>query len=266
MELPRVSHVRTPRKTRYRMLAIEERNYSTGVIPLLYRVSGAGCPLYIVPAKLLGTCGKNQCVSVRSSINSAGCRYSVGIDGWRIPGLWRDFYRSACWAMLLSRRKTYLFGLLESRSTAAAQQMASSSLLTSYPRPMSRTWHGSEHARPPPNAHGRPTAHIGPRVAFVEDRRSRELDHLIMVPGHGVTVTESLDGADSRDADWFLLDYQKEKDVPSALVGHIRGGLDELDEDEASLLLFSGELAALSFSRSACLFGLPACRPVFLLR
>lgn len=63
-----------------------------------------------------------------------------------------------------------------------------------------------------------------------------------MVPGHGVTVTESLDGADVRDDPWFLLGYQKEKDVPSALVGHIQGGLDELDADDASLLLFSGEL------------------------
>eukprot|EP00903_Cladosiphon_okamuranus_P005512 g5492.t1 len=61
-----------------------------------------------------------------------------------------------------------------------------------------------------------------------------------MVPCHGVTVTESLEGADSRDEDWFLLDYQKGKDVPRALVGHIQGGLDELDADENSLLLFSG--------------------------
>lgn len=71
---------------------------------------------------------------------------------------------------------------------------------------------------------------------------SQVFNHLIMVPGHGVTITESLDGADSRDADWFLLDYQKEKDVPEALVGHMRGGLDQLDADSASLLLFSGEL------------------------
>ena len=70
-----------------------------------------------------------------------------------------------------------------------------------------------------------------------------------MVPGHGVTVTESLDGADSRDRDWFLLDYQKDKDVPSALVGHIRGGLDELDADKAALLLFSGERLCLSVGR-----------------
>lgn len=65
-----------------------------------------------------------------------------------------------------------------------------------------------------------------------------------MVPCHGVTVTESLEGADSRDADWFLLDYQKDKDVPRALVGHIQGALDELDTDENALLLFSGEWIA----------------------
>ena len=67
-----------------------------------------------------------------------------------------------------------------------------------------------------------------------------------MVPCHGVTVTESLKGADSRDAVWFLLDYQKGKDVPRALVGHIQGGLDELDADENSLLLFSGESGRIS--------------------
>lgn len=70
---------------------------------------------------------------------------------------------------------------------------------------------------------------------------SAELNHLIMVPCHGVTATESLEGADSRDATWYLLDYQKGKDVPRALVGHIEGALDELDADAKSLLLFSGE-------------------------
>lgn len=87
----------------------------------------------------------------------------------------------------------------------------------------------------------RSSLRIGPQVAFVDENTSRELNHLIMVPCHGVTVTESLEGADSRDSDWFLLDYQKEKDVPSALVGHIKEGLHELDADRNSLLLFSGE-------------------------
>lgn len=77
-------------------------------------------------------------------------------------------------------------------------------------------------------------------MILVDGQASRELTHLIMVPCHGVTVTESLEGADSRDADWYLLDYQKGKDVPRALVGHIKGGLDELDADKNSLLLFSG--------------------------
>ncbi|CAM9249447.1 unnamed protein product [Scytosiphon promiscuus] len=84
------------------------------------------------------------------------------------------------------------------------------------------------------------SVHVGPRVTFLSGREPRQLDHLVMVPCHGVTVTESLEGADSRDADWFLLDYQQGKDVPRALVGHIRGALDELDADENALLLFSG--------------------------
>lgn len=78
-------------------------------------------------------------------------------------------------------------------------------------------------------------------MSFVDEQGARELKHLIMVPGHGVTITESLNGADHEDTPWSLLDYQKGKDVPHAIVGHIRGGLDELAADESSLLLFSGE-------------------------
>lgn len=106
-------------------------------------------------------------------------------------------------------------------------------------------WASSSRAFPSQNAtnfsHKNRTVDIGPRVMFVDAQASRELTHLIMVPCHGVTVTESLEGADSRDTDWFLLDYQKGKDVPRALVGHIQGGLNELDADKNSLLLFSGE-------------------------
>lgn len=91
-------------------------------------------------------------------------------------------------------------------------------------------------------------AHIGPRVVLVDRQASSDINHLIIVPCHGVTVTESLEGADSRDADWFLLNYQKGKDVPRALVGHIEGALDELDADKKSLLLFSGE-----FQNKPCL-------------
>lgn len=79
------------------------------------------------------------------------------------------------------------------------------------------------------------------RSTFVHEEDTRKLNHLIMVPGHGVTIKESLDGVDSKDESWFLLKYQRSKDVPKALVGHIRGGLDELDADDDALLLFSGE-------------------------
>ncbi|CAN0185804.1 unnamed protein product, partial [Discosporangium mesarthrocarpum] len=67
-----------------------------------------------------------------------------------------------------------------------------------------------------------------------------KLDHLIMIPGHGVTMGESLEGADRDDSHWYLLDYQKGHDVPQALVGHIRGGLDELKADPGALVIFSG--------------------------
>lgn len=61
-------------------------------------------------------------------------------------------------------------------------------------------------------------------------------------------MTESLDGADSKDGDWFLLDYQKDKDVPQALVTHMRVGLDELDSDQEALLMFSGETPLMLFT------------------
>ena len=118
--------------------------------------------------------------------------------------------------------------------------MRRSSLLTSPKLPVA-PW--STDARPPlcsPEPNSAPFA--GPRVEFLVNQTLPELEHLIMVPGHGVTITESLDGADSKDVDWFLLDYQKDKDVPRALVAHMRGGLDELDSDRAALLLFSGEM------------------------
>lgn len=105
----------------------------------------------------------------------------------------------------------------------------------------------------PPRSH----VHIGPRVAFLADQSPADLNHLILVPGHGVTITESLEGADRRDADWYLLDYQRDKDVPNALVGHMRGGLDELDDDKSSLLLFSGEDClshSIFFLRGMCVF------------
>lgn len=100
----------------------------------------------------------------------------------------------------------------------------------------------------PPSIHS--TTRAGPVVEFLVNQNPSELHHLIMVPGHGVTMTESLDGADRKDGDWFLLDYQKGKDVPQALITHMRAGLDELDSDQKALLLFSGEITlALEGSR-----------------
>lgn len=67
-----------------------------------------------------------------------------------------------------------------------------------------------------------------------------QLDHLIMVAGHAVTMAESLDRADSNDGVWFLLEYQRRQDMPAALVGHIRRGVEVAAADPKSLLVFSG--------------------------
>ncbi|CAM9785804.1 unnamed protein product, partial [Phaeothamnion confervicola] len=66
------------------------------------------------------------------------------------------------------------------------------------------------------------------------------LTHLILVPGHAITVRESLRGVDRIDDVWYLLDYQHEKGVPAELVRHIQEGVKAAAADPASLLLFSG--------------------------
>lgn len=140
---------------------------------------------------------------------------------------WRHVFKRAC-VLVVPHDATNLRLLLVS-------------LCQDAPPPSPARSNASSAPCPPETCRSFRRVHIGPRVVFVDREASRELNHLIMVPCHGVTVTESLEGADSRDADWFLLDYQKNKDVPRALVGHIQGGVDELDADENSLLLFSGE-------------------------
>lgn len=64
-------------------------------------------------------------------------------------------------------------------------------------------------------------------------------DHLIIVAGHGVTSSESLDAVGT-DASWYLLDYQRNRDLPETFVAHIKRGVELASKDPKSLLLFSG--------------------------
>jgi len=64
--------------------------------------------------------------------------------------------------------------------------------------------------------------------------------NLIVVAGHSVTVSGHLEDADNDERDWFLLDYQKNRGLPNAIVLHIKAGIKAAAEDPAALLVFSG--------------------------
>jgi len=49
-----------------------------------------------------------------------------------------------------------------------------------------------------------------------------------------------LEDANADEKDWFLLDYQKHVGLPTAIVQHIQTGIDIAQQDDTSLLIFSG--------------------------
>jgi len=61
-----------------------------------------------------------------------------------------------------------------------------------------------------------------------------------MVAGHSVTISGNLEDAGTDEEVWFLLDYQKGKGLPQAIVSHIQAGIQAAHEDTESLLIFSG--------------------------
>lgn len=68
----------------------------------------------------------------------------------------------------------------------------------------------------------------------------RSLDHLVVVAGHAVVIAESLDRAEWQDDVWYLLDYQRNQDLPHELVSHIKRGVEVAAQDPQALLVFSG--------------------------
>lgn len=64
--------------------------------------------------------------------------------------------------------------------------------------------------------------------------------NLIIVAGHSVTVSGHLEDADHDENDWFLLDYQKHRGLPTAIILHIEAGIQAAIQDPKSLLIFSG--------------------------
>ena len=49
-----------------------------------------------------------------------------------------------------------------------------------------------------------------------------------------------LEDADKDESDWFLLDYQKHRGLPQAIVKHIEKGIELAAQDASALLVFSG--------------------------
>lgn len=75
---------------------------------------------------------------------------------------------------------------------------------------------------------------------FNHDSLASRARHLIVVAGHSVTIAGNLRDADADEHVWFLLDYQKGKGLPQAIVAHISTGIAEAERDPESLLIFSG--------------------------
>lgn len=67
-----------------------------------------------------------------------------------------------------------------------------------------------------------------------------DAEHLIMVAGHSVIVSGHLQDAGTDEKDWYLLDYQKGRGLPQAILAHIRKGIQLAALDQHSLLVFSG--------------------------
>jgi hypothetical protein len=67
---------------------------------------------------------------------------------------------------------------------------------------------------------------------------ARSLRHLIIVPGHAISMccTSNL----FSDAAWWLLDYQRGHNTPSAIMQHIEAGVKIASSDPFALLVFSG--------------------------
>jgi hypothetical protein len=77
-------------------------------------------------------------------------------------------------------------------------------------------------------------------VPFNYDNLASQATELILVAGHSVLVSGHLEDADRDEHDWFLLEYQRNKGLPTAIVKHIQAGLQAAADAPQSLLLFSG--------------------------
>ena len=78
------------------------------------------------------------------------------------------------------------------------------------------------------------------QIRFPAFNGSIAYDHLVMVAGHAVTMVESLEYVATSDSAWYLLDYQRDRDLPGEFVAHVKKGVEVAASDPKALLLFSG--------------------------
>lgn len=87
------------------------------------------------------------------------------------------------------------------------------------------------------------TRHTSLLRSIVETLPSRSsaksLDHLVIVPGHGIWTGAHPEDAENEDA-WILASYQKGRGRPSIFRAHIARGSQIASEDPKALLIFSG--------------------------
>jgi hypothetical protein len=69
---------------------------------------------------------------------------------------------------------------------------------------------------------------------------ARAAKRLIVVAGHSVTVSGHLEDAGEDERDWFLMDYQRHRGLPQAILAHLRAGIDAAARDPGALLVLSG--------------------------
>ncbi|KAI0033458.1 hypothetical protein K488DRAFT_14497, partial [Vararia minispora EC-137] len=82
---------------------------------------------------------------------------------------------------------------------------------------------------------------LPPSIAatFARPAHARALDHLVLVPGHGVWLgSREEDVLD--EGQWLLAEYQRNRGRPATLLSHIQKAVEIATEDPGALLIFSG--------------------------
>ncbi|CAM9787246.1 unnamed protein product, partial [Chrysoparadoxa australica] len=80
-------------------------------------------------------------------------------------------------------------------------------------------------------------------VGFVEKEEAHQLERLIVVTGHATTMSSGCHHDLTSDKGWYLLSYQRDKDIPASLLDHIKHGVELAHSDPKALLVFTGNVS-----------------------